>query len=233
MEIVLPGIPIPRMAHAHSGKFTYDPQKQELESARKTIYAKTNRLLHSPDKEIAIEASRIARADNFEVSLYFGFPLPKNLSQAKINAILWHGADHNVKPDCDNLQKFYFDALKGIVFPDDAQISCIKIIKKKYDLNPRTVILIRERRKMTLDAETQAILSKLSPDEFSQITKDLHDVILSGSSLYQTDLFVDKDKNERELQRSARLISKIADLFSKPLTDIAKKYPGYWKNATE
>ena len=50
---------------------------------------------------------------------------------------------HNKKPDCDNMGKICLDALNGIAYPDDAQISSL-YITKRYGKNPMAKILIKE-----------------------------------------------------------------------------------------
>jgi len=49
------------------------------------------------------------------------FELPKSLSKKRKQELL--GQPHTHKPDCDNLEKIYFDALKGLLYKDDAQIA--------------------------------------------------------------------------------------------------------------
>ena len=47
------------------------------------------------------------------------------------------------KPDADNLGKSPLDAISGYAYADDNQISDLRI-RKRYSLNPRVEIEIRE-----------------------------------------------------------------------------------------
>lgn len=61
-----------------------------------------------------------------DINVYF--PRPKRLMRAKDpDFAIWHTS----KPDRDNVDKGILDALKGIIFIDDAQV-CMGEIKKFY-----------------------------------------------------------------------------------------------------
>lgn len=68
------------------------------------------------------------------LTLYFGMTKPKSRDRARPLP--------DSKPDLDNLTKLVCDALNGIVWMDDAQVTdCI--VKKRYDVTPRTEIVVR------------------------------------------------------------------------------------------
>ena len=45
------------------------------------------------------------------------------------------------KPDCDNIAKIMLDALNGIAFPDDSQITCL-LVMKFYSDHPRVELTL-------------------------------------------------------------------------------------------
>lgn len=47
-------------------------------------------------------------------------------------------APHTSKPDCDNVAKAVMDALNGVAFVDDAQVSQLTVKKERAALNQRT-----------------------------------------------------------------------------------------------
>jgi Holliday junction resolvase RusA-like endonuclease len=49
------------------------------------------------------------------------------------------------KPDCDNIAKIVLDALNGIAFHDDSQVSCLTVHKHYVAAStggPRTIVMI-------------------------------------------------------------------------------------------
>lgn len=59
------------------------------------------------------------------MDLVFVFPRPKSVPKKLGGGRLWHA----VKPDRDNLQKSFQDALNGILYRDDSQI-CAGSVRK-------------------------------------------------------------------------------------------------------
>ena len=56
-------------------------------------------------------------------------PIPKSFSKNKCEQALKGEIRPTVKPDCDNIAKNINDALNGIVYPDDKQITCLTVNK--------------------------------------------------------------------------------------------------------
>ena len=56
-------------------------------------------------------------------------PIPKSFSKKKYEQALKGEIRPVVKPDCDNIAKNINDALNGIVYPDDKQITCLTVNK--------------------------------------------------------------------------------------------------------
>jgi Holliday junction resolvase RusA-like endonuclease len=67
------------------------------------------------------------------VRLTFFMPRPKSLPKRVVH--------HVKRPDCDNLAKSVKDALRGLVYRDDAQVTSIWI-RKQYDPRPGVDIVV-------------------------------------------------------------------------------------------
>ena len=48
------------------------------------------------------------------------------------------------RPDIDNYAKLVLDALSGVFYKDDSQVTAL-VVTKVYDQNPRTVVIIEEQ----------------------------------------------------------------------------------------
>lgn len=85
------------------------------------------------------------------LDLVFFMPIPKSLSKIKKRQMENGLIGHMVKPDLDNICKFFLDCLNGLAFKDDAQICEIRA-KKIYSSKPGTLIrmipLADEKRNM-------------------------------------------------------------------------------------
>ena len=89
--------------------------------------------------------------DKFEVGvplavdLKFFIKPPSSISRVKNNQNILKSEALRVvkKPDADNLGKSPLDAISGYAYADDNQISDLRI-RKRYSLNPRVEIEIRE-----------------------------------------------------------------------------------------
>ena len=78
------------------------------------------------------------------VALVFGMPIPKATSKKKREQMI-AGTIYNIKKnaDIDNLAKSVLDALNGIAYPDDSQITSLNL-KKVYSEKPHIWVMIRE-----------------------------------------------------------------------------------------
>jgi Holliday junction resolvase RusA-like endonuclease len=61
----------------------------------------------------------------------------------KRNAALAGKQPHTTNPDCDNILKLVFDALNGVAWHDDRNVT-IAVVRKSYGTNPHTKIRIEE-----------------------------------------------------------------------------------------
>ena len=79
------------------------------------------------------------------VDLKFFIKPPSSISRVKKNQNILKSETWRVakKPDADNLGKSPLDAISGYAYADDNQISDLRI-RKRYSLNPRVEISIKE-----------------------------------------------------------------------------------------
>lgn len=80
-----------------------------------------------------------------EIDVYMS--IPKSFSKKKCEQALKGEIRPTVKPDCDNIAKNINDALNGIAYPDDKQITNL-VVNKHYSNNERVVVTIAENSKI-------------------------------------------------------------------------------------
>ena len=78
-----------------------------------------------------------------ELTIHFFMPIPIHTSLRKREKMLNFIILPDKKPDEDNLAYLISNALKKIVYNDDAQV-CVKHVYKLYGDTPRTVIKVRK-----------------------------------------------------------------------------------------
>lgn len=76
-------------------------------------------------------------------NIYAVFPVPKSYSKKKTAELLAGHNNYDKKPDCDNIAKMVLDALNGIAYADDSQITHL-CVSKKYGSQPRVVVELTE-----------------------------------------------------------------------------------------
>ncbi len=147
MIIEIPGKPIPLARprfFAQGSKFgARDGQKVEKSVVRGLMVKSLGEALNCEIKASVIDASKVASAIAFSVSMQFTFLFPKSWSKKKIkNSICMDFLPvHAVKPDIDNLVKFYLDCATGIIWDDDAKV-CGLSANKCYGNEEKTMIVI-------------------------------------------------------------------------------------------
>ncbi len=125
-------LPVPRQSHRTSfrggGVKTFDPQSKKLIELRALTWCQLEDS-HVPwPKEVPVC-----------VQIECQFPIPKSWTVARKKDAL-DGIEHHVHvPDVDNMAKLYMDAIKGIVFEDDAQVIGLMVVKS-YREKPAVVI---------------------------------------------------------------------------------------------
>ena len=72
------------------------------------------------------------------------FPVPKSASKKQREAMLKSYVGYGKKPDTDNIAKCILDALNGIAYDDDSQITLLHV-EKVYSDTPRVTVKLTER----------------------------------------------------------------------------------------
>lgn len=135
MDFIIPGEPQgkgrPRFARAGQGVRTYTPKKTD-------------------DYEELIRACwRQAGGKKFEghIGVYVQavFELPKSASKKTKAEMLANNIRPTKKPDIDNIAKVVFDALNGLAYGDDAQITNGTLVKKYGEEAHVKVVLAGEK----------------------------------------------------------------------------------------
>lgn len=123
------GAPVPK-GRPRLGRYgTYTPQKTvEYE---KLVRAEYQNKYKSPLK------------GSISACIAFYMPIPKSASKADKKTMLDGITPHTKKPDIDNMIKSVTDALNGLAYDDDSQITDI-YAQKKYSDNPRVEIRLWE-----------------------------------------------------------------------------------------
>jgi Holliday junction resolvase RusA-like endonuclease len=118
------------------------PQKQ-------TQFIRATGIAYNPSKkdaerlrwQILPDAPQTPLEGAVEMHLTFYLPIPKSASNRLRTQMINGVVLPTKKPDFDNLAYLVTNALKGIVYRDDSQVTdCI--IRKRYGERPRTVIKI-------------------------------------------------------------------------------------------
>lgn len=130
--INIPGKPIPqprlRLFRKYGRSIVFDPSSKLKKSIKQIIQDHVNH-------------KKISQFVNPHVEFRFYFPYPvkyrKLMNKGKI-------IRHDIKPDVDNLIKFYLDCMNGIVYEDDKSVS-IGLAIKLCGNSPSTHIKIEER----------------------------------------------------------------------------------------
>lgn len=233
MIIEIEGMPIAKARHRHYLRhgciIAYDPQEDAKNATRFLIQRKFRQALDSDDRKIVVEASNLTRSSEFDVEIDFYLPIAKSSSEPERNRFLWIGRP-NVKPDVDNLAKFYLDCANGILWTDDKQIVSLKS-KKYYSDKPRTVIKIIGRRSMHINDKALGILGVFSPEEFYDFCHDIdkiHEnmvkIIKMGQEAYRMG---DDSAGVEVATRSAVLLSMISDKYADKFKKIKTKCPNF------
>ncbi len=234
MKFTIHGAPIPKARHrsVRKGAFImeYDPQAKEKETVAWDLKAQLQAAFNSPVKINHMEASNLAFADAVSVEMVFFMPWPVSASNKSLNRFLWGLVPMNTKPDLDNLEKFYLDCSKGILFPDDKIVVELKS-KKVYSLNPRTEITVMPKKPLDIHETADAILQTLSPTEFNDLTEITHELSQFASFISQDTDLSSLEQNpqlyRQRLTKAAGLISELAERYSTYLANIKKKYPNF------
>ena len=124
--------PVPRQSHRTSFRggsaVTFDPQSNKLLELRAMTWCQLEDGHEPWSREIPVV-----------VSIQAVFAIPASWPKQR-RAMAFSGEEcHTHVPDCDNMAKLYMDAIKGIVFDDDAQVVG-RMVGKSYAEKPAVVI---------------------------------------------------------------------------------------------
>ena len=129
IKIILEGNPIPyAAARKGAGGRWYNPRSKEKKDMEILVLSQYN----EPPIETAVT-----------IHYLFIMPIPKSWSKKKREEYARTKPPHVVKPDADNMQKFFNDCIKGIVIKDDNQIA-LAVPFKRYGDSPRTIMWINK-----------------------------------------------------------------------------------------
>jgi len=73
------------------------------------------------------------------------YPIPKNTPKARRELMLLGNINPTIKPDCDNVAKAIMDALNGVAYDDDKQVTKLTV-NKIYGDEPCAVVRLREAK---------------------------------------------------------------------------------------
>lgn len=71
------------------------------------------------------------------------FEPPKSISKKKRLELIEEVIDYTKKPDIDNISKIILDALNGIAYKDDNQISKLEVIKR-YSYENKIIVKLED-----------------------------------------------------------------------------------------
>jgi Holliday junction resolvase len=227
MKFVIPGNPIAKKRHRYfvrknKNKFNvqnYDPQSDDKRKVQGQMLYQLTMALKDSNKEIATEASNLAKNCAFEVDMTFHMPVAESSTNSKRNAKFWNLVEHTLKPDLDNLEKFYLDCGNGIMFPDDKHVT--KVTKKKlFSHNPRTEIVVKAIKEISLPYYTSILAPLIDKEQLLRLAKDLNFLSTLGFSYYET---MSQEQQMAYIESLASFLMDFSKNWSTTLSKIAKK----------
>lgn len=139
IRIVVPGVPRGWQRPADGftgGRHRFTPKKMRHEQAAISYIA------------ASVMAGRPLLDGPVDLRIGAFFPIPKSWPKWRRIAAEAEDMPHVVKPDASNIVKLLEDALNRVVWTDDARV-CDWGGRKRYSLNPRLVIEIRQGKETT------------------------------------------------------------------------------------
>ena len=122
------GQPVPQKQTAFNRRsgHAYNPSSKEIQFVQWQLKA------YAPQEPLQ---------GRIEVQYTFYLPIPKGTSSIRKRQMLNDVIGHTKRPDFDNLAYLITNAMKGIVYLDDSQITDA-VIRKRYGADPKTVIKV-------------------------------------------------------------------------------------------
>lgn len=75
------------------------------------------------------------------------FPIPKSATKAQRVEMAGGTVEYPHKPDADNIAKIILDALNGLAYDDDSQVTTLRV-SKFYGSEPRVTVMLVEGDKV-------------------------------------------------------------------------------------
>lgn len=172
------------------------------------------------------------KSQALKVEFTFYIEIAASNSLADRNLKLWGLTPCNIKPDLDNLEKFYLDCLNDTIYSDDKCVTELSS-KKKYSDKPRTEIVIKIMDEVKANIQMHEIMQIFSPDNLSCFLEDLKPVIdLFGTEgkegsekLIEIMHRADHSEQKVNIATTAYVLSKIAERYGKLLLKVKTKCP--------
>lgn len=134
------GDPVGKMRAGRKGRVSYDPQEKLKEGCKWQVRSQYRE--EPLGQPVVIDA-------------LFMMPIPKSTSKVKQRAMLNGTYHHTVKPDVDNILKFYLDVLNNLVVKDDNQVVEVRA-RKIYSSKPGVHLRIIPIENLAIQPETNA-----------------------------------------------------------------------------
>ena len=129
MRFEIEGTPVAEQRHrtvTRNGKtIRYLPKKTK--DYQKKIQTKFKQEMERAKQELPL----FKKGEEVELIVYAGKRIPKSYTKKQTEEILKNGRKPATKPDVDNYAKIVMDALNGLAYKDDNQVSTI-LVKKMY-----------------------------------------------------------------------------------------------------
>ena len=133
----------------------------------------------------------------------------------------WNVFKPNIKPDLDNLEKFYLDCANEIFFSDDkVVISCLKKkIYSPYD-NPRVIMSV-ESIKDKIKKDSKDVLMLISPQQVRELMKGCYSI--SQLPLSEFEDCETEEAKSAYADKIANMLLNFSNEWSAQLTKIKNK----------
>jgi len=217
MIFTLPGDPTAKSRHRtcirHGKVHSYDTQGVDKTAV---AWRLSMQLKAAPTSE----AELITHADAYFVEFEFQVVPPISLSTIQRSILMWLGQPI-VKPDLDNLVKFYLDAGNKILWSDNKKIVELKA-KKIYSEVSQTIITVSGKKMAKNPGKIEGILGLFPPNRYHEMLSDIKLLAELESVPNRT--------QQSKAADAAYIISRFADEYSEELRKIKQKYPGYWQD---
>lgn len=128
-----PRVRLVRTGHGKTFASAYTPAKTR--DAEDSVAGAAARALERGEAHPIMEGAIV-----LEVTLWR--QVPKSASRVQRDAMLRNEQRPTTKPDADNCAKLVTDALNGLLYRDDAQITDL-VVRKRYAETPHTEIVMR------------------------------------------------------------------------------------------